>query len=447
MVGNGNSRKDDERSRMLPHEEFLELCALSTTGELSEDEKERLREHLARCFPCRQALGEFETVADLGAPLLSSELATPNLSERASELKEAAEVQWIATPSEIARSGSDSDTIEHRRNEVFALRNGSHGTHTNWNYVWMPFAAAVMLTVALGIYSYQVGKRHAVQVAQASPTPVDGKVDALEQQLSDVSHERQFLKAQLAEQDRLIRELQSQVEGESAALNEAKEAEANLERVAQKDKAERQQVAQEQVSLQQKLDTAQLSLERMQADLDSARHEREQDQLHAEKLEAQIRDLNVQLKQSQQTVDKQEDLLADDRDIRDLMGARDLYIAEVYDVARDGATQKAYGRIFYTRGKSLIFYAYDLDQQPGARNATTFQAWGQSGADRQQVLSLGIFYQDGVAKKRWVLKFDDPHTLEQINAVFVTVEPRGGSHKPSSRPLLFASLRIDPNHP
>jgi hypothetical protein len=92
MVGNGNSRKDGERSRMLPHEEFLELCALSTTGELSEDEKERLREHLARCFPCRKALGEFETVADLGAPLLSSELATPNLSERASELKEAAEV-------------------------------------------------------------------------------------------------------------------------------------------------------------------------------------------------------------------------------------------------------------------------------------------------------------------------------------------------------------------
>src|SRR5258708_20693898 len=110
----------------------------------------------------------------------------------------------------------------------------------------------------------------------------------------------------------------------------------------------------------------------MLADLDSARHEREQDQLHAEKLEAQIRDLNVQLKQSQQTVDKQEDLLADDRDIRDLMGARDLYIAEVYDVARDGATQKAYGRIFYTKGKSLIFYAYDLDQQPGARNPTTF---------------------------------------------------------------------------
>jgi hypothetical protein len=129
------------------------------------------------------------------------------------------------------------------------------------------------------------------------------------------------------------------------------------------------------------------------------------------------------------------------------MGARDLYIAEVYDVAGDGSTRKPYGRIFYTKGKSLIFYAYDLDRQPGARNASTFQAWGRGGPDKQQVSSLGIFYQDGGAKKRWVLKLDDSRELEQIDTVFVTVEPSGGSHKPSGKPLLLASLRIEPNHP
>ncbi len=37
---------------------------------------------------------------------------------------------------------------------------------------------------------------------------------------------------------------------------------------------------------------------------------------------------------------KQEQLLAHDRDIRELMGARDLYISEVYDVADNGATKK-----------------------------------------------------------------------------------------------------------
>jgi hypothetical protein len=129
------------------------------------------------------------------------------------------------------------------------------------------------------------------------------------------------------------------------------------------------------------------------------------------------------------------------------MGARDLYIAEVYDVARTGETQKPYGRVFYTRGKSLIFYAYDLDQQTEAKKVNTFQAWGRRGPDRQQALNLGIFYQDDGARKRWILKCDDPKTLAQIDGVFVTVEPNGGSHRPSGKSLLFAYLKIDPNHP
>ena len=126
------------------------------------------------------------------------------------------------------------------------------------------------------------------------------------------------------------------------------------------------------------------------------------------------------------------------------MGARDLYVAEVYDVERNGET---YGRVFYASGKSLIFYAYDLDEQRAVKNSSTFQAWGRRGPDRQQALDLGIFYVDNAAKKRCVLRFDDPKALATIDAVFVTVEPNGGSHKPSNKPLLFAYLHIDSNHP
>ena len=146
-------------------------------------------------------------------------------------------------------------------------------------------------------------------------------------------------------------------------------------------------------------------------------------------------------------IDQRDQLLAHDRDIRELMGARDLYVAEVYDVGDNGATKKPYGRVFYTKGKSLIFYAYDLDQQAGIKLAKTFQAWGRRGPDQQQALNLGIFYEDNASKKRWVLKLDDPKMLKQIDAVFVTVEPNGGSHKPSGKPLLFAYLGVDPNHP
>ena len=114
-------------------------------------------------------------------------------------------------------------------------------------------------------------------------------------------------------------------------------------------------------------DSAQASLQKVQAELDSVRQQRSEEQLRAASFEEQIKDFSGQLREREQTINKQEELLAHDRDIRDLMGARDLYIAEVYDVARDGATQKPYGRVFYTKGKSLIFYAYDLES--GSRSA------------------------------------------------------------------------------
>jgi len=34
------------------------------------------------------------------------------------------------------------------------------------------------------------------------------------------------------------------------------------------------------------------------------------------------------------------------------------------------------------------------------------------------------------------MRFDDPQRLAEIDAVFVTVEPRGGSRKPTSKPFL-----------
>jgi hypothetical protein len=72
------------------------------------------------------------------------------------------------------------------------------------------------------------------------------------------------------------------------------------------------------------------------------------------------------------------------------------------------------------KGKSLIFYAYDLDQQPGVQRASTFQAWGRIGSDTKHDRNLGIFYQDDINKQRWILKSTDGNLLSQIDAVFVT---------------------------
>ena len=103
----------------------------------------------------------------------------------------------------------------------------------------------------------------------------------------------------------------------------------------------------------------------------------------AQTLDAKLEDLNRLLRDREAALDQKDELLSHDRDIRELMGARDLYVAEVYDVARSGETQKPYGRVFYTKGKSLIFYAYDLDRQAEIQRASTFQAWGRRGPERR----------------------------------------------------------------
>ena len=437
---------------MESHDEFRELCAIATSGELSEQEQRKLREHLTGCPECRQALREFEAVVDVGVPLLASQLSAEH-SERSASTQPMVpksndiEESVVATPSWVGMDGAGLGSDAAEPGFVFAQRNRSARKQMNWNYVWFSFAACVLLTIALGFYAYRVGKTHIVNVAHTVPVGEDPQIEALERQISDVGRERESLRLQLAQRDKAISDLKREIQEQSVSLNEMKVAQADFAKSSQNDEAEKQRVAQAQSELSQKLDGAQASLTKAQSELGVVSQQRSEVEMRARSLEAQIRDLSGELRESELTIGKQEELLAHDRDVRELMGARDLYIAEIYNVAGDGVTQKPYGRVFYTKGKSLIFYAYDLDQQASFKNARTFQAWGQRGPDRRQALNLGIFYQDNAAKKRWVLKFDDPKTLEQIDAVFVTVEPNGGSATPSGSPLLFTYLKIEANHP
>jgi anti-sigma factor RsiW len=66
------------------HEEFLELCAAATAGELSADEKLKLNVHLGRCAQCRRAMGEYEAAAGSGVSALAEELAPEGAEDRTS---------------------------------------------------------------------------------------------------------------------------------------------------------------------------------------------------------------------------------------------------------------------------------------------------------------------------------------------------------------------------
>jgi hypothetical protein len=431
---------------MEQHDEFLELCALSTSGDLTEEENRSLQAHLTDCPACREALEEFEAAADVGMPLLSSKLG--------GEVAEESEIPRVTPIGKASPAATSSDGEENpsnypeKRSFAFAHRKGHRAT-VNWRYVWVPFAACVLLSMVLATYTYRVGKRngHLQVLSEVAPVRSVADGETLEEQISDIDHERQKLQSQLGERDKAIAELGHEIKQQSASLEQMKTDQAKLEQSYEADETDKQRGAEERASLAQKLDATQASVLKMQQDLASERQERAQGGTQDASLAAQVVGLNRQLRDREQAINTQQELLSHDRDIRDLMGARDLYIAEVYDVGRDGQTKKARGRVFYTKGKSLVFYAYDLDQQPGVKDSNSFQVWGRRGADRHEAVNLGIFFEDNAAKKRWVVKSDDAKTLEQIDAVFVTVEPNGGSNKPSGRPLLYAYLKIDPNHP
>jgi len=448
MIHRGGSPDEEVWSAMGPHEEFLELCAVSTSGELTEGEKTKLQKHLAGCPQCREALKEFQAAAEISAPLFAAE-ASGELPPKAETWS--VEAAQAAFGKRLAREknapSSEPSHPEILRVGELSEPNGKPVLSEHWNTVWLPFAAAILFAATLGIYAYRAGIRRGAENAPVPQAAIEKPTAALQQQISDAGHDREVLIAQMAERDKMIASLRHQVEEQSAEITKLKDAQVALESASKTSEEEKQRLAANQAAATQKLDAAQVSLQKTQKELDTLQALRSRDDAGSKALEAKVAGLTQLLKDRDSTIDQQQELLSHDRDIRELMGARDLYVAEVFDVAKDAATQKAYGRVFYTKSKSLIFYAYDLDRHPGFRNASTFQAWGQRGADKAQALNLGLFYEDNVSKKRWVLKFDDPQKLDQIEAVFVTVEPNGGSQKPSGKPFLFAYLKVDPNHP
>jgi hypothetical protein len=434
-------------SRTEPHDEFLELCAVSTSGQLTEEEQKKLQEHLAVCQSCREALRQYEAVVGQAIPGIAASEKSEAAESGPSWSQEEAEKAFFKRLTQAERrrpnkfsSASDLPPLPHR---LPPLSGG-----VAWPQVWMLYAAGILLFLTVGFYAYRVSVRHPTEVAQQPPPRprVQNQV-SLEEQLSDAGYEREIASAQIKQRDKTIADLRHKLTEQAAEINQMKAEEERLESDLHAGDASRQDLTQQRADLAQKLDSAQSNSQALQGRLNSLAQQSAQDAARAKASEAKANDLAHLLQDRETALEQQDQLLSHDRDIRELMGARDLYIAEVYDVAGTGEIKKSYGRVFYTRGKSLIFYAYDLDQQAEAKNVNTFQAWGRRGPDRQQAVNLGIFYEDNDARKRWILKCDDPKTLGQIDGVFVTVEPNGGSHKPSGKSFLFAYLRIDPNHP
>ena len=419
------------------HQHFEELCALAMIGEISEQESARLIAHLKVCEECRAAGWEFEQIVYQQLPL-AGPLPSESFAEKARFF--------------IAGRGHRKRFAERAAQKGINLP-PSRAPHR----IALAFAtcAAALVIGVLGYKLFESSARNRelatryqelarafesfdkLEQHESSPPPATTvRESAARPQTGDdrelrIQLERSRVEAEQTQRD--VRDLREQLAKALSYL-------AGLRtEIAASRTGETQALT--------KLRETELALDRVSSEAAQFRRARQDETANLSAQQARIRELDDQVATYSASLERERKLLTADRDIRDLMGARNLHIVDVYDVDGKGKNRPAFGRMFYTEGKSLIFYAFDLDSNRKSTVNASFQAWGRRESKGESVQALGLFYVDDQKQNRWVLKFDDPKVLAQIDSVFVTIEPPGGSSKPHGQRLLYAYLNANTNHP
>ena len=433
------SELDNPNGLSEREERFSDLCALAPSGNLSFEERMELEEHLKTCAECREAYEEYIMLAKAGMPCLAADYAT-----RQPSMEAVSEDMVEATRRKLLEHLPVSTAATMRQEEDVRRVAGTRaGMLTPSTRRVLGLAAAACLVVGLSAGAYQLGRRKAA-VSTASTRGPDPQIAKLTEEKTAADDR---VAVETRELDRL-REDSLKKEKELGKLQvQLKSLEGELGRAVADKSLTDAQLEQQRAAFAEQIRDKEQVYDQAQAELTRLRSEREKALLRLASLEQEVDTLSADKQADLKRIKDQEDYLVSDRDIRELMGARQLYIADVFDVTSDSRTRKPYGRVFYTKGKSLIFYAFDLDRQPGLKNASTFQVWGKNESAQDRPVKLGVLYVDNEANRRWALRCDDPGQLAQIDAVFVTVEPNAHGNKPTGKPFLYASLRKEANHP
>jgi anti-sigma factor RsiW len=426
------------------HDKYKKLGALAASGSLAPLETAELQAHLRHCEQCDEVFRQYQTLTTEGIAILADGYA-----ERRGQ------ASWDDAPA----FEQLLERIQKAQRTTPKRIGGASGSIPSGTLLQTPvrsiaamlLAACVIFAVAFG--SYRVGIRRRSQTV-SSLTPVSVPVD---DRFQKITEEKKQADDALADQAKRSAQLQVDVAQKEQELGKLRSALRALEDRSNKLQAGSSQSEAQLAALSQERDSLTTQLQSInqsygidRTELANLRLEHEKMLMHTASLEAKISELSATNKEQENRIKDTNQYLSSDRDIRELMAARKLYIADVFDVDGSSRTKKPFGRVFYTQGKSLIFYAFDLDREPGVVNASTFQVWGQREApqgEQASPMNLGILYMDNESNRRWVMRFDDPKKLAEIDAVFVTVEPRGGSHKPTNKPFLYALLRNEANHP
>jgi hypothetical protein len=427
------------------HEKFRRLCALSVSHALEPLEVSELRPHLRFCEECRELLLQYRSVATDGLVALAEQYSEAHIEGLAdAAFDETSARERLMTAVRVEQKTVHSTTVAKLPTQSPVSRKVS--AHPA---VRLAIAAGLIFATAVG--AYRLGARRPI------PTTTNLTASYVQDRLQRLAEQKQAAEGTLAAQSDKLEQLEAdnaakelQLTKLRADLRALEDRENGLQVANGQSEAQYRSIAEQRDAFSAQLQTLSQSYEAQKSELAMLRSEHDKSASRTAALDAKLDELTTTNRDQERQLKDAQQYLTSDKDIRELMGARKLYIADVFDVDGTSRTQKPFGRVFYTQGKSLIFYAFDLDREPGAVNASTFQVWGQRETpqgEQAAPMNLGILYRDSESNRRWVMRFDEQKQLTEIDAVFVTVEPRGGSHKPTSKPFLYALLRNEANHP
>jgi hypothetical protein len=413
---------------MSDHSHHEELAALAAGGYLDDEELSEFQKHAEICARCKNAVAQFGELVHFGLPLVQSRVRR-GISMITSRPNPGATERFIRRAS---AEGIEFSPDVRKRNSFPRLN--------------LSFAAGVGVFAAL-LFALLYGLR----VPGHVPIQRDAQIAThLQQQLEQLTRQNSALDATVSGLQRTLAEQQHETEGLRAQLATQNAAASGARRDSQQALSATTLSAAHNAQSLEEAEAQRKMLEKQLADagaevarLNQARAA-DQAQLVADQV--QVNQLSEQLKTAATNTDMERQLASAGKDVRDLMGARQLHVVDVRDTDPNGKAGKAFGRVFLTEGKSLIFYAFDLTDAKKINAKQTFQVWGQQEGKVSSLRSLGFLYVDDKAQRRWALKTEDPAAVKEIDSVFVTVEPEGGAKKPSSQRLLYAYLG-EANHP
>src|SRR6266404_3008664 len=422
------------------HEHYQELAALAAGGQLPGDEYVDFKSHLDECGSCRREFAEYKDMLFNQFPVV--DLKMEDLSK---------------PPSFFNANAYKERFLSHARAQGIPISTNSETARNWWTDISVAivsplvgaYGAVLILCVFAGLLTYRIHELQGRTLAGERET------DVLLDRVATVNNQNTALEkhlADLSKENGQTTELASQLSSSKAQYAELTVRHARLEAElkdtssrAQTLRTEMQAESDHERSLDNKLKETESTLAKVTQNFQNLSHPIDPTKMADNAFH--LRDLEVQLADANESLDKAKRLLAADHDIRDLMGARNLHITDVFYVDDRGKTKKPFGRFFYTEGKSLIFYAFDLGKSKNVPADRSYQVWGFQEAGGDSAQSLGILFQDDLKQNRWILKFNDAAVLAGIDAMFVTSEPRGGSRKPTGHKLLYAYLGAKPNHP